>query len=287
MVMLTDADVTNPEVATWQGLHLLHFSGSTCSKKVRIALDLKGLQWESHPVNLVTRENYSEWFMGINPRGLVPVMVHDGQVMIESNDILDYLDQLCPSPPLKPENKGEDLARLLKLEDSMHMDLRNLTMRFTAPQRLMRRSNEEMDKFAKTGSGTVGGEPDAHKSKEEDYWRSFGERGITDDQVKNSAASFRSALDDLEQRLERNKYLLGNQISLADIAWFINCRRIQLAGYPIKRLHPRVDAWLIGLIAQPAFATEAAAPLIQQISASIIGLRDTLKGQTLSKVAGF
>lgn len=287
MVLLTNADVTNPEVATWQGLHLLHFSGSTCSKKVRIALDLKGLQWKSHPVNLVTRENYSEWFMGINPRGLVPVLVHDGQVMIESNDILDYLDQLCPSPPLKPENREHDLTQLLDLEDSMHMDLRNLTMRFTAPQRLMRRSNEEIDKFSRTGSGTVRGEQDSHKHREEDYWRSFAEKGITDDQVKGSAERFRHALDGLEKRLEQSEYLLGKDVSLADIAWFINCRRIELAGYPIKRLHPRVEGWLKRLTGHSAFAAEAAAPVMQRISASIIGLRDALKSQTLSKVAGF
>ena len=107
MVMLSPGDITTREVLEWQGLHLLHFVGSTCSKKVRIALAIKGLNWTSHHVDLVKRQNYSDWFMGINPRGLVPVLVHDGQVHIESNDILDYLEQLHPTPPLMPEEHVE------------------------------------------------------------------------------------------------------------------------------------------------------------------------------------
>jgi len=58
--------------------HVLHYSGSSCSQKLRIFLNLKGIPWESHPIDLPSNENFRPWFLGINPRGLVPVLVHDG-----------------------------------------------------------------------------------------------------------------------------------------------------------------------------------------------------------------
>ena len=92
MVQLLDRDIRTREVLGWKGVHILHFLMSSCSQKIRIFLNLKGIKWESHPVDLAHNQNLSEWFLGINPRGLVPVLVHDGAVHIESNDILTYLD---------------------------------------------------------------------------------------------------------------------------------------------------------------------------------------------------
>ena len=91
-MQLSDEAVTTPEVKSWQGLHLLHFQGSACSQKVRIFLAEKGLTWESHPVDLLRQAHATSWFLGINPRGVVPVLVHDGVVHVESNDIMEYLD---------------------------------------------------------------------------------------------------------------------------------------------------------------------------------------------------
>jgi len=56
----------------------------------------------SHPIDLPGNENFRPWFLGINPRGLVPVLVHDGAVHIESNDIIQYLEQKFPEPKLIP-----------------------------------------------------------------------------------------------------------------------------------------------------------------------------------------
>ncbi len=69
---------TTTEVLHWEGLHLFHFESSTCSKKVRTVLALKELNCTLHHVDLTTHENKTEYFLGVNPRGLVPVLVHDG-----------------------------------------------------------------------------------------------------------------------------------------------------------------------------------------------------------------
>jgi glutathione S-transferase len=287
MVQLAKDDIATLEVLDWQGIHLLHFSGSTCSKKIRILLDYKQINWISHPINLVKRENSSHWFMGINPRGLVPVLVHDGQVHIESNDILDYLETLYPEPPLMPTDSAIKLKQLLQKEDELHEDLRNLTMRFTAPSKLMQRSEEQLQQYQSSGSGTVGGEPDPHKAEELEYWRNFAaNKGITDAQVIESTSNFKQVLDKLDHDLEHTPYLLGDAISLADIAWFININRILLAGYPLQRLHPRLWDWRQRLLEIPAFAKEANAPVLQAIIAKVLSLRNKLGGKTLADIAG-
>ena len=124
MVQLVDSDIKTREVLGWKGVHVLHFAGSSCSQKLRIFLNLKGIPWESHPIDLPGNENFRPWFLGINPRGLVPVLVHDGVVHIESNDIIQYLEKTFPAPKLIPAGQENEVAALLKHEDDLHLVLR-------------------------------------------------------------------------------------------------------------------------------------------------------------------
>ena len=158
MVMLKDSDIQTKEVLSWTGLHLFHFSGSTCSQKTRIFLRLKGIKWTSHHLNLAAKEHLKPYYMGINPRGLVPALIHDGKVIIESNDILTYLEEAFPEPALIPASKAEDLQAMLKREDDLHLDIRALTMRFVFPSFLTKRPEKDITAYETSGSGTVGGE---------------------------------------------------------------------------------------------------------------------------------
>ena len=66
--------------------------------------------------------------------GLVPCLVHDGQVIIESNDIMLHIDKHCPEPPLQPQGKPDPrVQELLDGQDAYHMDIRNLTFRYILP----------------------------------------------------------------------------------------------------------------------------------------------------------
>ena len=147
MVMLQDSDIQTKEVLSWQGLHLFHAMGSTCSQKTRIFLRSKGLSWTSHHLNLANKEHLKPYFMGINPRGLVPVLVHDGKVIIESNDILQYLETTFPEPSLIPDSLSNQVSALLKEEDDLHLDIRALTMRFVFPLFLVKRAEKEISSY--------------------------------------------------------------------------------------------------------------------------------------------
>ena len=69
MVKLANEDIKTREVLDWKGLHVFHFPFSSCSQKLRIFLALKGVEWESHLIDLMGNENLQEYFLGINPRG--------------------------------------------------------------------------------------------------------------------------------------------------------------------------------------------------------------------------
>jgi glutathione S-transferase len=257
MGMLHESDVLTKEVLGWRGLHLFHFKGSACSQKVRIFLNLKGIDWTSHHINLAKGDHITPWYMGINPRGLVPALVHDGKVIIESNDILEYLEATFPEPVLIPADRKEEMHRLLREEDDLHLDIRALSMRFVVPAFLVKKPESEIRKYEGLGSGSVHGAVDPDKAREAEFWREMiRNNGISDERASLAFERFRRALEQFEDRLEGQDFLLGDQLTLLDIAWYIYVRRLSEASYPLHRLHPRIGEWFDALDAREDFRGE-------------------------------
>jgi glutathione S-transferase len=286
MVQLIDSDIKTREVLEWKGVHVLHFYLSVCSQKLRIFLNIKGIPWHSHVVDLFKNENLSEWFLGINPRGLVPVLVHDGAVHIESNDIITYLEKTFPHPRLIPLGQEDDLAKLLKHEDDLHLDMRSLSFRFLFAPPKPPKSPEQLQRYATTGAGTVRGEKDPQIARQIEFWSRFGREGIADAEARACAAKFRNEFSDMDRRLAGRPYLLGDSLTVLDIAWFIYVDRLSLAGYPFARLHPHVTTWFGKLKARPEFAREIELP--QQVSDRFAATRraHAEAGKSLQAVAG-
>ena len=90
-------------------LQLYDAAVSPCCIKVRLCLAEKGVPAESVPVNLGTKANLEQDYLALNPKGVVPTLVDDGTVIVESTLINEYLDDKYPSPPLKP---GAPAARV-------------------------------------------------------------------------------------------------------------------------------------------------------------------------------
>ena len=164
MVQLLEADIRTRDVLGWKGVHLFHFHSSSCSQKTRIVLNLKGVDWQAHPIDLPAGENLSERFLGINPRGLVPTLVIDGEIHIESNDIVSLIDRRFPEPRLIPEGREAEMAELLRHEDDLHHDLRTITFRYTQPRPRAPKSAEALADYRARGSGTVRGNRDPNKA---------------------------------------------------------------------------------------------------------------------------
>lgn len=85
-------------------LHGYFRSGT--SYRVRIALNLKGVPYETVPVNLPERQHRSAAFRALNPQGLVPVLETGEGTFTQSVAILEYLEERYPDPPLLPAERG-------------------------------------------------------------------------------------------------------------------------------------------------------------------------------------
>jgi len=287
MVMLSEQDILTKEVLEWKGLHLFHFRGSTCSQKTRIFLRLKGIDWESHHMNLIKKVHLTPWYMGINPRGLVPTLVHDGKVIIESNDILEYLEAQFPEPALISQDKHDEVHAMLKAEDDLHLDIRALTMRFVFPSFLAKRPKSDIDSYQIHGSGTVGGQEDAHRKAEIKFWSDLSRHGtITDEQSQRAFYNFRKQLDDFERQLADQEFLLGDAVSLVDIAWYIYGRRLISASYPLHRLHPAVGRWFDRLNKTPNFRDEVPAGGLIGAITSMLHFKQRISRTRLEDVVG-
>jgi len=83
-------------------LTLYHSWVSSASRKVRFCLAEKGLAYKPVKINLSKFEHHSDWYKKLNPSGVVPALMIDGQPMVESNFINEYLDDRFPDPPLRP-----------------------------------------------------------------------------------------------------------------------------------------------------------------------------------------
>ena len=242
---LDKSDIKTEEILDWKGIHLFHFSGSACSQKLRIFFNIKKINWNSHVINLIKQEQFSEWFLGINPRGLVPTLVHDGDVHIESNEIMAYLDDVYKDNKLFPIDLIDEINKDLAFEDSLHHDLRRLTFRYIIPHALGKKNPSTID-AKEQFEGTIQGKADENKSKEILFWKSHYQNGITDDEIIESGNKFKNVYENFNEILKNQKYLKGDNFTVVDLAWYVSTKRLAMAGIPIEK-YKNVQKWFSNL----------------------------------------
>ncbi|MEQ1546752.1 maleylacetoacetate isomerase [Methyloglobulus sp.] len=88
---------------------LYSYFRSSAAYRVRIALNLKNIDYETHPVHLLKNggEQFNADYLALNPQGRVPVLVVQNTVLSQSSAIIEYLEETFPNPPLLPTNPIE------------------------------------------------------------------------------------------------------------------------------------------------------------------------------------
>jgi maleylacetoacetate isomerase len=90
-------------------MKLYTFYQSSSAYRVRIALNLKGIDYE--PIFIRggqgSEELRSPAYLKVNPQGVVPALVDGGRVLMQSTPIIEYLEEICPKPPLLPADAAD------------------------------------------------------------------------------------------------------------------------------------------------------------------------------------
>jgi maleylacetoacetate isomerase len=104
---------------------LYDYYRSSAAYRVRIALNLKGVDYERRPVNLLESAQRSDEYRALNPQGLVPMLEMDGVRLTQSMAIMGFLDQKFPTSPLLPAG-AEPRAHVLSLALTVACDIHPL-----------------------------------------------------------------------------------------------------------------------------------------------------------------
>lgn len=109
-------------------IKLYSYYRSSCSYRVRIALYLKNIPFEYIPVHLIKKggEQNSEQYKKLNPEGQVPCFIHKDHILTQSMAIIQYLDDIYPSPSLFPKDKKSQIISLCEIINSGIQPLQNL-----------------------------------------------------------------------------------------------------------------------------------------------------------------
>jgi glutathione S-transferase len=228
-------------------LELYHAPQSTCSQKVRICLAEKKLDWVDRRVNLATREHLMRDYLALNPNGVVPTLVHDGHVILDSSVICEYLDEVFPDPPLVPRDpvrRAELRAWLRYLEEVPTAAIRVPSFHQALAQRF------------------AGLDEAAFRTKEADirplrkhFYRRMGPQGFDPEDVAASLEELDNALQRMEAALAKGPWLMGQDYTLADIVVTPSIDRMADLGLgkAWSRGYPRVTLWYGRMQARPAF----------------------------------
>src|ERR1700716_3365399 len=102
-------------------LTLYNAPQSTCSQRVRFVLNAKGLPFEEQKLDLLAGDQLKPDYLKLNPNGVVPTLDHDGNIVIDSSVIIEYLDEIEPRTSFTPQAPAERarMRSLMRFIDEM------------------------------------------------------------------------------------------------------------------------------------------------------------------------
>jgi len=233
------------KVTEYTGLHLYHFSQSNCSMRVRMTLEEKGLEWTSHHVDLHVGENVTPEYFGIHPKGLVPALVHDGVVIIESTDIIDYLDETFPEPPLAPPggtHEAAAMAHLMRTAADNHIHVKTYMFAHRLGD-IMSKNAAELTAYRELQDNEELLQFHAENSSPE---------GLSRERVAGSTQVLLDCFAEIDRALDGQAWLTGDAFTLADITWIPLHVSLDNAGFPFDR-YTNVARWKDAVHARPSF----------------------------------
>jgi len=229
-------------------LVLYHAWSSSASRKVRLCLAEKGLDYEGRVLDLRRFQHHEDWYKALNPSGIVPCLIVDGRPLVESNLVNEFLDEAVPEPPLMPDDPADryEVRRWSKYVDDVCLPAVqkpnwSKSMRPIAAKW----SDEELER-------RLAAIPTEERRA---LWRRMARDPFTQEEIDAGL----DVLEDMTLRIESfleargGPWLFGERLTLADL---------NVAPYVVRfeeerpgKLASRTAQWWARLIARPAWRT--------------------------------
>jgi len=228
-------------------LRLYHGRTSVCSVKARLALAEKGVDWESQLLTL-RGDQFDPAYMKLNPNAVVPTLVHDGRVIIESTVIMHYVNDAFPGPSLMPEDAAARAKVHLTtklMDEYVHNACTALTFATANRSSLQNMKPEELE-------AELARSPSRARAEAK---RQAAAHGLDASPVVDALRNHETLLDMIGAAMEQAPYIAGPSYSLADVAatpYVWRLEKLRLSRMWDKR--PGVAAWFDRVRRRPSFA---------------------------------
>ena len=227
-------------------LELYNFPMSTCSQKVRIVLAEKGLEWTDHRIE--SGDHLKPEYLALNPNGVVPTLVHDGQPIVDSSVICEYLDEIYPQNSTSPPDalgRARMRAWLRYIEEVPTPAVRYPSFNRVLVKPLQKLSQDEFAHQA-----------DIRPLRKHFYHR-MGQTGFSQQDLDNAIEDIQNTIKRMERALAEDggPWILGLQFTLVDVCLVPTIDRMEDLGYAHmwEDGYPRVTVWWKAIKARPSY----------------------------------
>jgi glutathione S-transferase len=232
-------------------LELYHHGSSACAAKVRFALAEKRLSWTGHYIDILAGEQFKQPFLAVNPKAVVPVLVHDGEIVCESTVICEYVEDAFPEHPIYPSSPlGRARVRIWTkaVDEELHPACSAITYVVSHRHTILRMGPGSFEEFLGKGAGE-GAAARALK------WQ-YIQQGLAAPGVADKIRLYDAYLHKMENTLAGQEWLAGDTFSMADIAMtpYVN----RLAALAMQEMWsggrlPGVESWFERVRQRPGF----------------------------------
>lgn len=235
-------------------LELYHHGSSACAAKVRFALAEKDLEWKSHYIDILAGEQFDESYLKINPKAIVPTLVHDGKIIPESTVICEYVEGAFPETKhLYPADPY--LLALIRIwtkavDEELHPSCSALTYVLSHRHTILRNGIGSFEDFLKAGSEQDGITYRTLK------WQWI-QQGLEAPGAADKIRLYDGYLHKMEKALQNSDWLVGNAFTIADVALAPYLNRLAALDCTGMWRHgrlPNVERWFDRISSRPTFA---------------------------------
>ncbi|RZJ26767.1 MAG: glutathione S-transferase family protein [Haliea sp.] len=240
---------------------LYHGWRSSASRRVRLCLAEKGLDYESRLVDMIRGEQHSPGYLAMNPNGVVPSLVlEDGRVLYESSVIAEYLEETYPARSIRPADPY-DRATMRNFVRWIDEKCLSKLIVFNWSQSMQPVASQWSEQELAKRLARI---PTAERRE---AWTRVARKPYTEEEKAEAMRGLLLLLDKMDGMLKTtgSGWVVGDAYSIADIGAVPFVMRISELNAPALAEHPLVVDWWARVQARPSFAVARIGPYVESV----------------------